>query len=105
MAGRRVDVPDDVQRIIAKLHPETKRKVRAALEAIAEEPTVGKALGERLAGFRRIRIGRWRIVYREEGRIIEVHAVGRRATIYSDLIARLQRRRRDHRGDRAVTRR
>lgn len=97
MAGRRVDVPEDVQQIIANLHPETKRKVRAAIEAVAEDPTVGEPLEQELTGFRRIRVGIWRIVYRQERATIQIHAVGRRATVYSELVARLARPLRERR--------
>lgn len=98
MAGRRVRIPEDIQGIIAELHPETKRKVRAAIDAIAEDPTIGEPLEQELTGFRKIAIGAWRIVYREERRTVVVRAVGRRVTVYSDLLERLQKGTRERRG-------
>lgn len=91
MARGSLRVPNEVRTIIERLHPETKRKVRAALETLVADPTVGVPLRDDLTGFRRIRIGRWRVVYRERRRTIEIHAVGPRSTIYTDLIARLRK--------------
>jgi mRNA-degrading endonuclease RelE of RelBE toxin-antitoxin system len=87
---RKVRLPDDIREALAKLHPEVKGKVRAAIEAIAEDPTVGVRLEDELAGFRKIAVGSWRVVYRDEVAAIRIHAVGRRATVYSELIERLR---------------
>lgn len=65
--------------------------MRAALDAIVADPTVGEDLRDRLAGFRRVRIGRWRIVYRERPGEVEIRVVGPRGTVYSELIADLER--------------
>ena len=81
--------------MIRSLHPETKRKVRLALTAVLADPTIGDTLRDPLSGFRRLRIGRWRIVYRERAQFIELFAIGPRATVYSELVARLGRPRRD----------
>ena len=83
---------------IAQLHPEVKRKVRAAIEAIREEPSEGEPLGQELGGFRKVVIGAWRLVYRVEDRVVRVYAVDRRATVYSDLIERLRPRIKERRG-------
>jgi len=87
----RLRVPGHIEQAIRGLHPETKRKVRAALTSVLADPTVGEELRDPLSGFRRVRIGRWRVVYRERRGCIEVFAVGPRATVYSDLVARLER--------------
>ena len=77
---------------IRRLHPDLKRKVRAGVDVIREDPAVGKALTEDLVGLRSVRVGRFRIVYRTVGSsLIEVVAVGPRRTIYEDT-ARLLRR-------------
>lgn len=90
-ARTRLRVPDEIRDVIGALHPETRRKVRAALGELLLHPDTGLALTRRLAGYRRIRIGGWRIVYRVAGPVIEVHAIGRRSTVYADLIARVER--------------
>lgn len=75
---------------MAKLHPETKKKVRAAIAAVGPDPTIGDPLDQELSGFRKIVLGSWRIVYRHEGATIRIHAVGRRGSVYSDLVERLR---------------
>ena len=98
MAPRVLRVPVHIEEIIRALHPETKRKIRAALTSVVADPSLGEPLRDRLAGFRRVRIGRWRVVYRGRGGAIEIFAVGPRATVYSELVARLDRAGRSARG-------
>jgi len=43
-------VPTDLRDVIRRLHPELKRKVRAALTDILDDPSCGKALKEDLRG-------------------------------------------------------
>jgi mRNA interferase RelE/StbE len=94
MEPHRLRIPDDVALLVQGLHPTLKRKVRAALQAIAETPTCGKALKEELAGLRNFRIGRFRIVYRlAENRTIEVVSIGPRRDIYQETYRRLRRER------------
>jgi len=91
VSGRRLRVPEEIRDAIGLLPPDTKRKVRAALAAILDEPDVGEPLRDRLSGYRRMRIGRWRVVYRERARVVEILAIGPRAMVYEDLLARLRR--------------
>ena len=60
-----------------------------ALEALRQEPSTGKPLVEELAGWRSLRVGRLRILYREAGRVIEIGAIGPRATVYLDAARRI----------------
>ena len=64
------------------------RKVRAAIEAVRSTPEIGEELTRELRSLRRLRVGRLRIVYRVQGRQIQIVAIGPRATIYVDLSAR-----------------
>jgi len=89
VAARGLRVPGHIAEVIRGLHPETRRKIRGTLTAVLADPTIGDPLRDRLTGFRRVRIGRWRVVYRERPLAIEVFAVGPRATVYSELLARL----------------
>jgi mRNA-degrading endonuclease RelE of RelBE toxin-antitoxin system len=77
---------------IAQFHPDVKRKVRAALDAVRDDPAEGEPLEQELSGFGKIVVGSWRIVYRVEGQVVRVYAVGRRATVYSDLVELLRPR-------------
>ena len=91
MPERRLRVPGDVASLIQGLHPDLKRKLRAALDAIIADPSVGKALRHELAGLRSYRIGQFRLVYRVAGSIIEIVAVGPRASIYEETWRRVRR--------------
>ncbi len=90
MPERRLRVPGEVA-LIQGLHPDLKRKLRAALDAIIADPSVGKALRDELSGLRSYRIGRFRLVYRVAGSIIEIVAVGPRARIYEETWRRVRR--------------
>ena len=91
MPERRLRVPGAVASLVQGLHPDLKRKLRAALDAIIADPSVGKALRDELAGLRSYRIGRFRLVYRVAGSIIEIVAVGPRASIYEETWRRVRR--------------
>ena len=90
---RRLRVPDDVVLLLREMHPGLRRKLRAALEEIARDPSVGDALRDELAGLMRLRVGRLRIVYRIRARVIDVVAIGPRATIYEEIKARQREKR------------
>lgn len=89
--SRRLRVPDSLVEQVRKLHPDLKRKVRAALDDLVADPSIGKGLRDDLEGLRSLRVGRLRIIYRESGSMIDLIAVGPRTTIYEEtsrLIAR-----------------
>ncbi len=80
----RVVIPPLVEKKITRLHPDLKRRVRAALDDLARNPYQGKALKEELAGLYSYRVSKFRIIYSIHKKILEVHvvAVGPRKTIY-----------------------
>ena len=88
---RRLRVPGEIATLIRGLHPDLKRKVRSALDAVVADPSVGKALRDELAGLRSCRVGRFRIIYRVAGSLIEIVAIGPRATIYEETWKRVRR--------------
>ena len=69
---------------IKKLDPRVKVRVRAALEALREDPHRGKPLHLTLKGLYSWRTGDWRIVYRIEAQRIEILIVtiGHRREVY-----------------------
>jgi mRNA-degrading endonuclease RelE of RelBE toxin-antitoxin system len=81
-----------IRELVRVLHPTTKRKVRAAIEAVRSTPEIGEELTRELSGLRRLRVGRLRIVYRVQGRQIQIVAIGPRSTIYVDLSAQSRER-------------
>ena len=104
MAGKipRLRVPDNIVSLIRSLHPQLKRKVRAALQSIQTDASAGKALKDELAGLRSFRVGRFRIVYRVvSGPYIDIVAIGPRQRIYEEtyrIIRREEREYPDHTG-------
>jgi mRNA interferase RelE/StbE len=84
MPVSRLKVPAEVRNLIRHLHPELKRKLRAALADIVDDPTCGKALKEQLEGYWSLRVGRSRIIYRLLGDFVEIVAIGPRQTIYEE---------------------
>jgi mRNA interferase RelE/StbE len=87
-------VPDEVASRIRRSHPELKRKIRAAIDDILQNPSSGKPLRDELAGLRSFRVGKIRIVYREASQSIELVTIGPRTAVYGETL-RLTRRERD----------
>lgn len=85
-------VSDETVEFIRGLHPEIKRKVKAALNIIISDPSVGKLLRIELSGLRSYKVGRFRIIYRNPSkRIIEIVAIGPRQTIYEETYRLLRK--------------
>jgi mRNA interferase RelE/StbE len=80
-----------VAALLRGLHPELKRRIRAGLDRLLEDPGVGKALRGELAGLRSLRVGRIRVVYRESPAALDVVAVGPRDRIYEETLRILRR--------------
>ena len=64
------------------LHPDHRNEVRRALEGLANGRGDVKELAGSLAGFYRLRIGRYRIVYRYEPKRIEAIFLEHRSIVY-----------------------
>ena len=91
-APYRLRISDFIADTLRGLHPDLKRKVRAALEALVHDPHSGKALRQELAGLWSWRVGGFRIVYRmSAGRMVDIVAVGPRAVIYEETYRRVKR--------------
>lgn len=92
---KRLRLPTQVAELIRGLHPQLKRKVRAALEQILTDPHAGKALKDELLGLWSFRIGKFRVIYRLRGKYIDILALGPRERIYEEtyrLLVREQKR-------------
>lgn len=84
MPAQRLRLPEETAALVRSLHPDIKRKIKAALQMILASPHAGKALKDELSGYRSFRVGNFRVVYRINEEIIEVAAVGPRKTIYEE---------------------
>ena len=91
MPVRTLKVPAEIRNLVRRLHPEVKRKLRAALADILDDPICGKALKEDLEGYWSLRIGRSRIIYRPGDGAVEIVAIGPRETIYEEAARQIRR--------------
>jgi mRNA-degrading endonuclease RelE of RelBE toxin-antitoxin system len=79
----RVHVRAQVKEFIESLAPESRRKLKLALRGLAAERGDRLSLRERLAGYHRLRVGGYRIVFRYlPGRIIECVFAEERSLVY-----------------------
>jgi len=78
---------------VARLPPVPKRHVRAVLDELVHESLEGEPLRGELDGLSRVRVGRLRVVYRVHENVIEIVAIGPRASIYVDLLRERRRSR------------
>lgn len=91
-ALHKLRVPPALAALVGGLHPKIKRKLRAALEAVLEDPRCGKALKEELSGLWSLRVGRHRVIYRiGADRRIELVAFGARDAIYEQTLRLVSR--------------
>jgi mRNA interferase RelE/StbE len=82
---RRLRVPDDTAALVRSLHPQLKRKIKAACKRIVDDPEEGKPLRANLRGLKSLRVGHFRIVYRiASEKVVEIITIGPRRTIYEE---------------------
>lgn len=83
----KVRIPATLAALIGGLHPQLKRKLRAAIEAVAAEPRSGKPLRDELNGLFSLRVGRHRLIYRlARDRESLLIAFGPRERIYEETL-------------------
>ena len=91
MIRYRIEMSQAVRNLVPHLPPQLKRKVKAALRSIADDPYLGKELKEELAGLRSYPIARARLIYRIAGSVVAVVAFGPRVDIYERAAAELSK--------------
>ena len=93
MAVLRPDIPPHVAEVIRHLPPDLKRSIKQALRALCSDPIFGEPLLRELAGLRKYRVRRFRIVYGidRERRLLRIFAVGHRREIYEQVADQLHR--------------
>lgn len=88
MSRYQVEITRDALRALAKLDKPVRRRVQAAIEALAEQPRPHGVIAlHELPGAYRIRVGDYRVIYTiDDGRLIVlVVDLGHRREIYRDL--------------------
>ncbi len=86
----RLKVPKELASLLSHLPPGIKRKIRGGLDALLSQPKLGKPLKAELSGLWSLPIGRFRIIYRPVGSLLEIVAIGPRATIYQETTRRVR---------------
>lgn len=96
MSIRRLKMSDETAELVRTLHPDLKRKIKAALQTVLNDPQSGKVLKDELEGLQSFKVGKFRVVYKtaKDKRIIEIVAIGPRKTIYEETMRFLQREKR-----------
>jgi len=93
MSVRRLKIPDETADLLRTLHPDLKRKIKAALQTVLSDPLSGKVLKDELEGLQSFKVGKFRVIYKivKDKGIIEVVAIGPRKTIYEETFRLLKR--------------
>ena len=88
----KIRIPDAVAALLRSLHPNLKKKTRAALRILSTDPYEGKPLRDDLEGLKSYRIGRFLLIYRVSAKKqIEVVAIGPRKRIYGETLRLLKK--------------
>ena len=75
-------IKEDIPAIPMPYREQIKTAIR---ERLTQEPVkLGKPLRYSLFGYRRLRIGDWRVIYKIYGNIVRIVKIGNRKDIYDD---------------------
>ena len=96
MKNIRLKFTPEAARLLAKLHPESKKHIKAGLNELRQSPYQGDYLQQELSGFKSYKIKRYRVLYdiKEEEEVIQVYYVGHRRDVYEqfkDLLNNFQK--------------
>lgn len=77
----------EAARLLAILHPEAKKLIKASLEELRQNSYLGDDLQQELSGFKSYKIKRYRVLYdiNEEEEVIQVYYVGHRRDVYEQF--------------------
>ncbi len=73
---------EQVRERLRTLHPTQRKQVREALDALADGRGDVKELSGSLAGYFRLRVGRYRAVFSYRGQVVEVIFLEQRSVVY-----------------------
>lgn len=76
---------------IPKLSSDWKEKIKSAIEnKLSEHPEIfGKPLRKSLKGYRKLRVGDYRVIFRIEEKTIKIFAIQHRSVVYKIIIKRM----------------
>ena len=77
----------EASRLLSKLHPENKKQIKQALQALQKDSYNGSDLQEELYGFKSLKQKRYRILYNinEEDAFIQIFHIGHRRDVYEQF--------------------
>lgn len=80
-----------VKEDISKLSSDWKVKIKSAIEnKLSEHPEIfGKSLRKSLKGYRKLRVGDYRVIFRIEEKTIKIFAIQHRSVVYKIIIKRM----------------
>jgi mRNA interferase RelE/StbE len=83
----RIRLTKEAGKLISKLHPETKKLIKAAIKDLQADPHAGHDLEEELSGFKSFRVKRYRVVYKinEEENTLDIYYAGHRRDVYEQF--------------------
>ena len=90
MTRFRLDMVQSVRDLLIHLPPSFKRKVKAALYSLADNPYQAKALKDDLVGLRCFGVVRSRIILQIKASTVEIVAFGPRKDIYRRVATELR---------------
>ena len=78
--------PDVVKEDIPDLPKKERERIRKAIEQkLTTHPEVfGKPLRRSLKGYRRLRVGDYRVIFRIQGNTVKIFVIGNRSVVYEE---------------------
>ena len=81
------EVKDDIRNIPANMKARICKAVEIRLQS---DPILyGKPMRQSLEGYRRLRVGDWRVIYRVEGSTVIILKIGNRKNVYNEVFRRI----------------
>lgn len=77
----------DRPKLSKKIQEQIQRDIERKLRVMPE--VFGKPLRKSLKGYRKLRVGDYRIIFRIEGNTVKIFRIGHRSIIYRDLILKM----------------
>ncbi len=80
-----------VKEDIPRLSSERKKRIKTAIEVrLSSLPDLyGKPLRRSLKGYRKLRVGDYRVIFRIEGKTVKIFIIGHRSVVYARAEGRL----------------
>lgn len=84
--------PDVVKEDIPALPKKERNQIKRAIEEkLTTHPeTFGKPLRRSLRGYRKLRVGEYRVIFRIEGQLVKIFAIANRSVVYKWNLQRFQ---------------